>query len=371
MKVLFVAWRDLAHPKAGGSEVLIDILANGLQERGHEVTLLCGGPTGPRPYRVVANGGTYSQYLTAPLRYARHFRDVDIVVDVVNGMPYFSPLWRRRPRLASVTHVHTHQWARYYPRPVAAAASVLERQGLRLGYRKTRFLTISPSSAADLHVLGIDPARIHVMMLGSTVQDTTDPVQRSSEPMFLALGRLAPNKRLDLLLDHWTRVSPHTAGHLVIAGDGPQRAHLAARIRAEPALRQVRLEGRVSEARKAELLRQAWLLVHTAEHEGWGLGILEAALCGTPALAYNAPGVRDAVQDGATGVLAADDDAFADRWIALAHDHEWRARLGATAAERATSFTWARTVDQFLEATEAAIDDYRPRRAAWQGGAQS
>jgi glycosyltransferase involved in cell wall biosynthesis len=363
VRVLFVAWRDLAHPKAGGSEVLVDVLARGLQERGHDVTLLCGGPTEPRSYRVVPNGGTYSQYLMAPFRYARHFRDRDVVVDVVNGMPYFSPLWRRRPRLAAVTHVHTDQWARYFPRPVAAAASLLERRGLQLVYRKTHFFTISPSSAADLQAIGVDPSRIHVVLLGTSVEETTVPVERSSEPMFVALGRLAPNKRLGLLLDLWKRVSPHTGGRLVIIGDGPERAHIAERVRSDPALGGVVMEGRVSEARKTELLRQAWLCVHTANHEGWGLAIVEAALCGTPALAYNVPGVRDAVRDGTTGVLVEDDDAFVDQWIALARDAEWRARLGSAAAERAATFTWDRSVDEFLAAAQAAVDDHRSARA--------
>jgi glycosyltransferase involved in cell wall biosynthesis len=359
MRVLFVAWRDLAHPKAGGSEVVIDILARGLQERGHDVTLMCGGPTGVRPYRVVANGGTYSQYLLAPFRYARHFRAADIVVDVVNGMPYFSPLWRRRARLATVTHVHTDQWAQYFPRPVAAAASFVERRGLSLVYRRTRFVTISPSSATDLQELGVDAARIHTVLLGTSLQQPTAPAKRSSEPMFVALGRLAPNKRLDLLLDLWTRVSPHTDGRLVIIGDGPEREHLAERIRSEPALRGVVLEGRVSEPRKAELLQQAWLLVHTADHEGWGLAILEAALCGTPALAYNVPGVRDAVQDGATGVLVDDDDAFVKQWIALGADPDRRSQLGDAAAVRAATFTWDRAVGEFLAAAELAINDHK------------
>jgi glycosyltransferase involved in cell wall biosynthesis len=362
MRILFVAWRDLAHPKAGGSEVVIDVLARGLQERGHDVTLMCGGPTEPRPYRVVTNGGTYSQYLMAPFRYARRFRDCDVVVDVVNGMPYFSPLWRRRPRLAAVTHVHTNQWARYFPRPVAAAASFVERRGLRLVYRKTRFVTISPSSAADLEAIGVEASRIRVVLLGASVEETPVPVERSPEPIFLALGRLAPGKRLDLLLDHWKRVSPQTGGRLVIVGDGPERAHLAERIRSEPALRGVALEGRASEARKTELLREAWLLVHTANHEGWGLAIVEAALCSTPALAYNVPGVRDAVQDDATGVLVDSDDAFVDEWIALARDAGRRDRLGATAAERAATFTWARSVDDFLSAADEAVDDYRSAR---------
>jgi glycosyltransferase involved in cell wall biosynthesis len=301
--------------------------------------------------------------LLAPLRYARHFRDVDVVVDVINGMPFFSPLWRRRPRLASVTHVHTEQWARYFPPPIAAAARLVERIGLRLAYRNTRFLTISPSSKADLAALGIEPERIQLMMLGSAVADTAVDLARSSEPMFLALGRLAPNKRLDLLLDLWTRVAPHTGGRLVIAGDGPEAAHLAERIAAEPALRNVELTGKVSEDRKAELLRQAWLLVHTSEHEGWGLAILEAALCGTPAIGFNASGVRDAVQDGVTGVLADSDDAFVTEWLALAADQERRAQFGAAAAKRAATFSWDRTVDHFLDAAQKAIDDCRPASA--------
>src|SRR3954453_24005125 len=100
MRVLFVAWRDLAHPKAGGSEVVVDFLARGLQERGHDVTLLCAGPFAPRDFPVGDKGRSYGQYLKPAVRYASRFRDVGLVVDVVNGMPYFSPLWRRAPRLA-------------------------------------------------------------------------------------------------------------------------------------------------------------------------------------------------------------------------------------------------------------------------------
>src|SRR5689334_1261648 len=142
MKIVFVTWRDTPHPRAGGAEVLIDRLARGLQDRGHEVAVLCGGPVGTHPYRAVANGGTYSQYLTAPLRYARHFRDADLVVDTINGMPFFSPLWRHKPRLALVTHVHTDQWKQYFPTPVATVARWVESRGMREVYRKTHVATI-------------------------------------------------------------------------------------------------------------------------------------------------------------------------------------------------------------------------------------
>src|SRR5580658_2299355 len=71
--IVFVAWRDLASRQAGGSEVLVDQLACGLLARGHRVTLLCGGQVDERPYQVVRTGGTYSQFLRAPLAYLRDF----------------------------------------------------------------------------------------------------------------------------------------------------------------------------------------------------------------------------------------------------------------------------------------------------------
>src|SRR5258708_29267362 len=95
--VLFVAWRDLANPRAGGSEGLVDRLADGMTARGDRVALLCGGPTAARRYQVIPSGGSYTQFLRAPLAYQRRLRDCDLVVEVCNGMPFFAPLWARRP----------------------------------------------------------------------------------------------------------------------------------------------------------------------------------------------------------------------------------------------------------------------------------
>ncbi|NEE58993.1 glycosyltransferase family 1 protein, partial [Streptomyces sp. SID8455] len=55
-RIVFLAHRDLGNPAAGGSELLVDQLALGLTERGHDVTLLCGGRAAQRPYRVVSAG---------------------------------------------------------------------------------------------------------------------------------------------------------------------------------------------------------------------------------------------------------------------------------------------------------------------------
>ncbi|MBV8305662.1 MAG: glycosyltransferase family 4 protein, partial [Acidimicrobiia bacterium] len=214
MRVLFVSWRDLAHPQAGGSEVLVDRLALGLAERGHEPAVLCGGPVGPRPYPIVDAGGTYSQYLRAPFAYRRHFADVDLVVDVENGIPFFAPLWRQKPVLCLVHHVHTDQWATRFPAPVASVGRVLEARAMPAVYRRSLFLAVSESTRRALSAIGVPDTRIRVITEGVDPGVSVDSrdVERSRTPLFVALGRLVPHKRVDLLLRAWRVVQPIVGG---------------------------------------------------------------------------------------------------------------------------------------------------------------
>ena len=194
MKVLFLAWRELDHPLAGGSEVLIDHLASGLVERGHEVALLCGGPVGARPYPTVDAGGTYSQYLRAPLQYARHFRGFDLTVDVCNGIPFFVPLWRRGASLCFVNHVHTAQWDLWFNRPLAAFGRWTERRVVPRLYRDRMFVAVSPSTASALEANGVTPEQIRIVPNGMNPPDRSVP--RARAPLFVAVGRLVPHLSL-------------------------------------------------------------------------------------------------------------------------------------------------------------------------------
>jgi len=78
----------------------------------------------------------------------------------------------------------------------------------------------------------------------------------------------------------------------------------------------------------------------TSRREGWGLTILEAGRVGTPTLAFNVAGVRDAIINDVTGVLVNDAQEFIESWRALAADPARRATLGEAARERAASFGW-------------------------------
>jgi glycosyltransferase involved in cell wall biosynthesis len=349
VRIVFVAWKDTAHPQAGGSEVFVDRVATGLLARGHEVALISGGPVEHHAYPVVDAGGKFDQYLRVPLT-ARRYRDWDLLVDVSNGVPYFSPLWRRGPSVMVVHHVHEDQWPMNFPAPVAKVGWALESRAVPWVYRNRLVLAVSPSTRDALIDIGVKPEQIRLMHNGTEAPPDI-AVERATEPTFVALGRLVPHKRIERLLAIWDRVYPAIGGRLLVLGDGPERERLE-RL-AGPG---VEMLGTVGNEEKHRALGSAWLLVHTAQHEGWGIVVTEAAAWDTPTLAFNVPGVRDVVVDGETGVLVADgdDDAMARAWIALARDPSRRKDLGRAAHLHCARYTWEAAVDALLAAADEA-----------------
>ncbi|WP_053846051.1 glycosyltransferase family 4 protein [Streptomyces sp. NRRL B-24085] len=357
-RIVFLAHRDLDNPAAGGSELLVDRLADGLTRLGHQVTLLCGGPAAYRDYRVVSAGGEFGHYLRARTAFARQVGETDLLVEVCNGMPYLAPLWHRGPTLCLVNHVHTDLWRMRFGGPLAPAARIgrrLEHWALAGAAARHRSLlvAVSPSTAQALRAIGVERDRIRVVHNG--VEEPEPLVRRSPEPLFVAVGRLVEYKRIDLLLRLWERVRPVTGGRLVIVGDGPERARLE-----QLAGPGVEFTGHVSEAEKHRLLCEAWLLLHPSAVEGWGLVVTEAATRETPTIAFDVPGLRDSVVDGETGVLARGESSFAAAWCTLALSGHRREVMGKAARDRAARYRWHRTVRQFRAVAAEAVKGWGP-----------
>ncbi|MEU6216476.1 glycosyltransferase family 4 protein [Streptomyces sp. NPDC047022] len=349
--IVFLARRDLGNPAAGGSELLVDRLADGLTRLGHQVTLLCGGPACYRDYRVVSAGGDLAHYLRARTALQHRVGDCDLLVEVCNGMPYLAPLWHRGPTLCLVNHVHTDLWQMRFAGPLAPAARIgrrLEHWALAGAQRRNLMVAVSPSTAHALSALGVERERIRVVHNG--VEEPGPLAEKSPTPLFVAMGRLVEYKRIDLLLRLWERVRPVTGGRLVIVGDGPQRRRLE-----RLAGPDVQFTGHVPESEKHRLLCASWILLHPSAVEGWGLVVTEAAVRGTPAVAFDVPGLRDSVADGQTGVLARGESSFAAAWCTLTLSDERRRLMGKAAAELAARYRWDRTVHRFQAvAAEAA-----------------
>jgi glycosyltransferase involved in cell wall biosynthesis len=259
-------------------------------------------------------------------------------------------------------HSHADQWATRFPKGVANIARLIETRVVPAIYRGRPFVAISRSTAAALHDIGIPESETTVIECGVDVPESTGT--KSQAPLFVALARLVPHKRIELLIRAWRSVQPVVGGRFVIVGDGPQLASLQREAASVPG---VEFAGRVTDAERTRLLEDAWLLVNGSHHEGWGLAIMEAAAVGTPAIAVDVPGIRDAVQKDTTGVLV---DAIAPNladeiarvWIGLAEDAARRTKMGVAARIWARQNGWDRMVDSWEGVLQEAVNAARHPR---------
>jgi glycosyltransferase involved in cell wall biosynthesis len=107
-------------------------------------------------------------------------------------------------------------------------------------------------------------------------------------------------------------------------------------------------EGFVDDDRKRELLQSAWVTVTLSEMEGWGIGAIEGNACGTPAIAYDVPGLREAIAHDRSGLIVPDGGDVAGAILAVLRDGTLRRRLEIGALERAREFSWDRTAREML-----------------------
>jgi glycosyltransferase involved in cell wall biosynthesis len=199
-------------------------------------------------------------------------------------------------------------------------------------------VAISPAIRAELEAAGYDRARIHDLPNGVPVPEEPwrpRPDWREA-PIAMYVGRLAPEKGLDTLVEAWPRVlAAHPAATLALVGEGPERAALEAQVARLGLGRQVQLAG--ASADPTSLLRSADLFVLPSREEGMSIALLEAMALGVPAVATAIPGNLGLLTDGQHGRLAnaGDPEAIAvailDQWSnpdrALAMAAQARARV--------------------------------------------
>jgi glycosyltransferase involved in cell wall biosynthesis len=156
----------------------------------------------------------------------------------------------------------------------------------------------------------------------------------------------------------WQSVKQQTGGTLTIIGDGPERMQLQSKN-----VEDVEFTGFISEEEKHRLMAEALVLVHPASWEGWGLVITEAAVRGTPAVGFDVPGVRDAIVDGETGLLAADPESFKRNWVRLVQDQELYRRLREFGMKRSLSYPVSATVSTFESIAAEAVQRHYEQSA--------
>jgi glycosyltransferase involved in cell wall biosynthesis len=353
LHILVLADRDWTHHDTGGNGANIEAQVSRWVAWGHRVTVVTGTyPGGKKVERfgprltVHRAGNRATVFPRAFLTVMRGVgKDADVVVEVINGITFLTPLWLRKPRVAMVHHVHRDLFVGEFGRLGWLLYWVLERVPLRLFYRHTPFLTISRSARHDLAREGIPPENITVEYLG-VEPEKFPPGRRAREPRLIFVGRLKAYKRVEVLLDV-LEAAPGTI--LDVVGEGDHRPDLEAEIERRGLGSRVVMHGYVDDATKAELYGRAWVNITASRSEGWSLTVMEAAMCGTPSAALAVGGLSESIVDGETGFLADDTSELCRRVRQLVEQPELRDRLGVAAQRRARSFSWDRSAAAFLE----------------------
>jgi glycosyltransferase involved in cell wall biosynthesis len=312
MRVLWLAHRDLGHPRAGGAERTIYEVGSRLVSYGHSVTLICSRwPGAPREdyssgIRVLRYPGMIGPHFGASL--SRNSGNADVVVDdLAHAVPWGTRWLSSVPGLAFFHHLHSRTLPGQTDPVSRGLLSALERLYPFL-YQRWPFVTESRSARRDLIELGVSETLVHQILPGVDLT-VFRPGPKVMRPQIVYFAGFRRYKRPRLAVDVFRRVRGlGFDARLVMIGTGPELAATVDYVRTLGLSASVEFAGRASDSDVARIVRESWLNLHTSIAEGWGFSIAESSASGTPTVAFSVPGVVDSLSEGLTGHLVPDGD---------------------------------------------------------------
>ena len=350
LKILWLAHRDPLNPKAGGAERTIYEVSMRLAKKGHKITLLTGGWKGCKAkdnldgITIYRYGKSLGPHLALPIILLKTKFDI-VVNDLGHAVPWVLSTIMGDRNVVFFRHLH----ARSLPgqvNPLLAKIITSIEKCYFLIYRNTPFVTESNTSNADLKNLGIGEKMIHIIPPGVN-RDLFQPIEKAESPTMVYFGGMRRYKRPEesiFLLE--SMIHKITDIKLIIVGTGSQEIHLENLVNEKNMQDSVKFTGRLDDRELAKVVASSWLNIHASKTEGWGLSILEASSAGTPTVAYNVPGVVDAIENCINGLKVKDGDREALAEAAfeiLNYPKKW----WSSSVEVANKYSWDRTAEMW------------------------
>ncbi len=362
MKILFFNWRDISHPQTGGCELHLHEIAKRIAKKGHEVSLFCGSYEDAKKneiidgIHIIRKGGKYSVYIHAFFTYVTCLRKkkFDIIIDDINGIPFFTPIYVKKPKIAIIHHLVKNIFSKELPfffRPLGYFAEWL----IPIIYRDIQFVTVSNSSKKEMIDQGISEHNIQVIHNGISLNYKENIFEKTKNPSICYIGRLKEYKQIDHLINAFELVKkdfPYST--LSIAGSGDKERELKELVQNKKLENDVIFHGFIDEEKKIQLYQESWVFINPSVKEGWGLTVIEANACGTPAIAYNVPGLKESIKNNFNGLLVDSVDFYSlSKTIKefLKHE-ELRNNISRNAIIWSKNFNWDKSSNDFLKLLE-------------------
>jgi glycosyltransferase involved in cell wall biosynthesis len=311
--------------------------------------------------RIIRLGNYLTVRSQARTYYRKHLRgNCDVVVDEYTNIPFLAPKFVREPVVFLVHEVVGAKHLAVLPLGISHLMHYVMEPRWYACYRNVDTVTVSNSTRDELQKFGINKICVVPQGLGNEPLEKVPP--KEDVPTFLFVGLLKKANRADECIRAFEIIeSEMPEARLWVVGRGAQRKKLEAMAKG------LNLEfcGYVDEARKVELMQRAHAMLVPGIREGWGMVITEANACGTPAIAYDIAGYRDAIRDGETGLLTeATPEALARAAIGFARDTDLQRQMSESALSWSNQFSWDATAAAFLNEIAAVVGRGKRRQTA-------
>jgi len=372
LNILALNWEDLSNPQAGGAEVHLQEILKRIARKGHRITLLCSGFPGCKPteevdgIKIIRRGSRFNFNFVAPFALRKLIRNEnwDIVIEDINKIPFFSPLFHRLPLLVVIPHLFADSVFKEI-NFILGLYIYLSEKPISAVYKGFKFMVISESTKEDLVKRGLPPDDVHVIHCGidHTLYHPNPSVQKDRVPTMIYLGRLKKYKSIDHLLNAFSHILKKIPeAKLVVVGEGDFKESLIDLANRLNIKDKVEFTGFVDRREKVKRLQKAWVAVYPSLKEGWGLTNIEANACGTPVIASNVPGLKDSVVHGKTGLLFeyGDVQKLSDYLVKVFSDADYREKLSQGGLVWAKRFSWDEASEKTLELIEQIVVEHKP-----------
>lgn len=359
MNILILNWRDPKNFRSGGAEYVTHEHAKYWVKKGNRVTWITSGFVQDKKsemldgVQIVRFGNAYTVFLYAALYYFRNKKNIDLIVDEVHGVPFFSVLYAKKPIILFIHEVAGAIWSVMYPAPINWIGRWVESWYLRL-YRNHRIWTDAPSTVHELETLGIPKNQCKAIFCSIANQPLSRAPKKNINLTCISVGRIVRMKRIeDILTAFFDICKIHQNAQLWIVGDG-DNSYINELKKIAFALGisdNLNWYGKVPEKEKLDLLSRAHFLLHTSVKEGWGLVVLEAASQWTPSVVYGVSGLVDTVRDNETGIVIStmNPHDMAQSALSLYEDKNRYERMQKKATSWSGSFRWEDAGEQSME----------------------
>jgi glycosyltransferase involved in cell wall biosynthesis len=364
MRILALNWQDMKNPQAGGAEVHLEEILKRLVQYGHHVDLVCSNyPGGTRTdntcgIMIHRSGSRFNFNWLAPFAVRRLLNSnrYDVVIEDINKIPFFSPLYQKLPTLVIIPHLFADTIFQEINFVLGTYIFLAEKPVPSI-YRRNRFMVISKSTAEEVEKRGIPKENIDVVECGidKEIYRFDPAVPKFEIPTLLYVGRLKKYKNIETPIKAMPLIRnsiPNARFIIIGSGDHqPDLQRLAQTLNLDNA---VEFKGFIPQTEKISYLRRSHILVYPSLKEGWGLTNIEANACGTAVLAARVPGLKDSVDEGNSGLLFdfGNVDHLAELAGRMFKDDTLRRGLEMGGLRWAANFSW----DKTARATEGILE---------------